>query len=72
MMKNIKVSDEIYEKLKTFVADPFDDTPEIVLGRVVDIAQKAKSRWSPLDQYDQKEHHNRYDREEVEEAVKLL
>ena len=71
-MKNIKVSDELYEKLKIFVADPFDDTPEIVIGRVVDIAQKAKSRWSPLDQYEQKELSNRCDREEVEEAVKLL
>ena len=71
-MKNIKVSDEIYEKLKTFVTDPFDDTPEIVIGRVVDIALKAKSRWSPLDQYDHKEHQNRCDREEIEEAVKIL
>ena len=48
-MKNIEISDELYEKLKDFVADPFDDTPEIVIRRAVEVATKAKSRWSPLD-----------------------
>jgi len=48
-MKVFQVSDELYDKLKTFVVDPFDDTPEIVVSRLVDIANKAKSRWSPLD-----------------------
>ena len=48
-MKAINVSDEIYEKLKDFVVDPFDDSPEVVISRVVDIANKAKSRWSPFD-----------------------
>ena len=43
-MKNVQVSDELYEKLKDFVVDPFDDTPETVIGRVVDIAGKAKTR----------------------------
>ena len=48
-MKTINVSDEIYEKLKGFVVDPFDDSPDVVIGRIVDIANKAKSRWSPFD-----------------------
>ena len=48
-MKSIQLSDAIYEELKDFVADPFDDTPEVVIGRLVDIARKAKQRWSPLD-----------------------
>ncbi len=48
-MKVIEISDELYDRLKTFVVDPFDDTPEIVLGRVVDIADKAKSKWISWD-----------------------
>lgn len=48
-MKAFQVSDELYDKLKTLVVDPFDDTPEIVISRLVDIVGKAKSRWSPLD-----------------------
>ena len=48
-MKVLQVSDELYDKLKTFVVDPFDDTPEIVISRLADIVNKAKSRWSPLD-----------------------
>ncbi|KPK76218.1 MAG: hypothetical protein AMJ79_07570 [Phycisphaerae bacterium SM23_30] len=48
-MKNVQISDELYENLKDFVVDPFDDTPEAVLSRVVDIAGKARSRCSPLD-----------------------
>ncbi|KPK75776.1 MAG: hypothetical protein AMJ79_09710 [Phycisphaerae bacterium SM23_30] len=71
-MKNVKVSDETYEKLKNFVVDPFDDSPEVVIGRVVDIAQKAKTRWSPLDDYAQKEPPKGRSREEVSEAVKVL
>ena len=47
-MKEFQVSDELYDKLKHFVVDPFDDTPEIVISRLVDIVNKAKSRWSPL------------------------
>ena len=71
-MKTIKVSDEIYEKLKDFVADPFDDTPEVVIGRVVDIAHKAKCRWSPLDEYAKNEQQKNFGRQEVNEAVKVL
>ena len=48
-MKAFQVSDELYDQLKDFVVDPFDDTPEIVISRLVDIVNKAKSRWSPLD-----------------------
>jgi len=48
-MKNVEISDELYEELKAFVVDPFDDTAEIVIGRLVEIANKAKSRWSPFD-----------------------
>jgi hypothetical protein len=48
-MKMLKVSDELYERLKSFIVDPFDDTPEVVMGRLIEIATKAKSRWAPLD-----------------------
>ena len=44
-MKTIQISDELYDKLKSFVVDPFDDTPEAVIGRLLDITDKAKSRW---------------------------
>jgi len=48
-MKVVKVSDEVYERLKAFVVDPFDDTPQSVIARVVEIAEKAKKRWSAFD-----------------------
>ncbi|GEM_PF-444001 len=54
-MKLIRVSDELYDQLKTFVVDPFDDTPEIVIGRLADIVNKAKTRWSPLEHQDTSE-----------------
>ena len=44
-MKTLQVSDEVYEKLKAFVSDPFEDTPDNVLLRLMEIAEKAKSRW---------------------------
>jgi len=47
-MRTFKVSDEVYEQLKSFVVDPFDDTPEIVIGRLIEIVNKAKNRWSPF------------------------
>ena len=66
-MKNVQVSDELYDELKNWVVDPFDDTPEIVIKRAIDIAGKAKERWSPLDTFggqaqqedhqDHEEHH---------------
>ncbi len=48
-MRTFKVSDELYEQLKTFVVDPFDDTPDIVIGRLIEIVNKAKGHWSPFD-----------------------
>ena len=44
-----QISDEVYESLKAFVVDPFDDTPNAVLMRLIDIAHKAQSRWCALD-----------------------
>ncbi len=54
-MRTIKVSDELYEKLKGFIVDPFDDTPEIVIGRLIEIVNKAKGRSSVLDRHDRPE-----------------
>jgi predicted CopG family antitoxin len=48
-MKTINIPDELYERLKNCVVDPFDDTPESVISRLIDITDKAKSSWSPLD-----------------------
>ena len=48
-MKVIQIPDELYERLKNCVVDPFDDTPESVISRLIDITDKAKSSWSPLD-----------------------
>jgi len=48
-MKVIQIPDELYERLKNCVVDPFDDTPESVISRLIDITDKAKSNWSPLD-----------------------
>lgn len=47
-MRTFKVSDAMYEQLKDFVVDPFDDTPEVVIGRLIEIVNKAKSRWLPF------------------------
>jgi hypothetical protein len=51
-MKTIQISDELYDQLKTFVVDPFDDTPDAIVSRLVDIVNKARQRWSPLDAID--------------------
>jgi len=48
-MKTIQISEELSDRLKAFVVDPFDDTPEVVIGRVLDIADKAKSKWISWD-----------------------
>ncbi len=48
-MKMLQISDEVYQKLKAFVADPFEDTPDNVLLRLMDIADKAKGRWSAFE-----------------------
>jgi hypothetical protein len=51
-VKTIRISEELFERLKSFVVDPFDDTPDTVIGRLVDIVTKAKAHWSPLDACD--------------------
>ncbi len=51
-MKTIQISDELYQALKKFLVDPFDDTPDIIIGRLVEIAQKAQNRWSAWDSPD--------------------
>ena len=48
-MKKLQISDEVYQKLKAFVADPFEDTPNHVLLRLIAIADKAKGRWSAFE-----------------------
>ncbi len=48
-MRTFKVSDQMYEQLKSFIVDPFDDTPEVVLGRLIEIVNKARDRWSPFE-----------------------
>jgi hypothetical protein len=48
-MKVIQISDELYDRLKNCIADPFDDTPESVVSRLVDIVDKSKSRCSSWD-----------------------
>lgn len=49
-MRTFKVSDQLYEQLKNFVVDPFDDTPENVIGRLIEIVNKAKGRWCPFEE----------------------
>jgi predicted CopG family antitoxin len=48
-MKTLQVSDEVYQKLMAFVVDPFEDTADIVVARVTEIASKAKDRLSRLE-----------------------
>ncbi|UCD49594.1 MAG: hypothetical protein JSW27_18935 [Phycisphaerales bacterium] len=48
-MRTVTISDDLFEQLKSFVVDPFDDTPDLVIGRLISIVNKAKSRWSPLE-----------------------
>lgn len=70
-MQNVQISNDLYEKLKDFVVDPFDDTPETVISRLVDIAAKAKIRWSPLDKYKTNEPQNENEPETQESMVAL-
>jgi hypothetical protein len=49
-MRTVTISDELFEELKGFVVDPFDDTPDLVIGRLIAIVNKAKNRWSPLEE----------------------
>jgi len=48
-MKTLQVSDEVYQKLMAFVVDPFEDTADIVITRVTEIASKAKERVARLE-----------------------
>jgi hypothetical protein len=48
-MRTFRVSDQVYEQLKGLIVDPFDDTPEIVIGRLIEIVNKAKARWAPFE-----------------------
>jgi len=54
-MRAFKISDELYEQLKQFIVDPFDDTPEVVIARLIEIVDKARSRWSPFEAYESPE-----------------
>jgi hypothetical protein len=54
-MRTFTISDELYEQLKHFIVDPFDDTPEAVIARLIEIANKARGRWSPFDASDSSE-----------------
>lgn len=49
-MRTLKVSDDLYDQLKSLVVDPFDDTPEMVITRLIEIVTKAKNRWSPFEE----------------------
>ena len=48
-MRVIQISDEVYDKLKTYIVDPFEDTPDVVIRRLIEIADKARNRWSSWD-----------------------
>ena len=48
-MKTLQISDEVYHKLMKFVVNPFDDTAEIVIDRLVEIATEAKEQHSRLE-----------------------
>ena len=48
-MKTLQVSDEVYLKLLEFVVDPFEDTADVVISRVTEIAKKAKDQYSHIE-----------------------
>jgi hypothetical protein len=47
-MKQVVLSDEVFEQLKNFIVDPFDETIETVIGRLITITVKARERWLTL------------------------
>jgi len=47
-MISLQISDEVCEGLKAFIVDPFDDTPNTVVMRLIDIAHKAQHRFCPI------------------------
>lgn len=71
-MKTVQISEELYDKLKAFVVDPFDDTPEVVLTRVIDIAAKAKHKWLPFGNHEDKKEAKEFYRNEEERQVVAL
>jgi len=42
MMPVVRISDNNYDKLKLLVEDPFEDTPNAVIGRCLDAALKSR------------------------------
>ena len=52
-MKIIEISDDLYNRLRNCVIDPFDETPESVISRLIDIVDKAKNRLSPWDRHEE-------------------
>jgi len=67
-MRTFKVSDEMYEQMKSFVVDPFDDTPEVVITRLIEIVNKAKDRWSPFEVYESRNAERAASRSKHEES----
>ncbi len=47
-MKQVTLSDEVFEQLKNFIVDPFDETIETVISRLITITCKARDRWMSL------------------------
>ena len=47
-MKQVMVSDEVFDQLKNFIVDPFDETIETVICRLITITSKARDRWLDL------------------------
>ena len=75
-MKTLEISDEVYLKLKAFVADPFEDTPDNVLLRLMDIVDKAKGRWSafeppPKNPAPEKQQPSRSQKDTIPEGTKI-
>jgi hypothetical protein len=54
-MKRIEISEELYDRLKSCVVDPFDDTPESVINRLVEIVEKAKTAWNSWETQEEEE-----------------
>jgi hypothetical protein len=47
-VKQVTLSDEVFEQLKNFIVDPFDETIETVISRLITITCKARDRWLTL------------------------
>lgn len=71
-MRTVKISDDLYEQLKCLVVDPFDDTPEIVISRLIEIVNKAKGRWCPFDEDAEESQEPRRQRQEFREEEPVV